>query len=136
MPPRPLHRWKSFWLGIVVLALLGGGWVRSRSYTDGFFWLPQRFTLTAYQSAGQIGFAWDYSHPPGPVSIFEWIHDPISSASEPWFPKPVVPEVYDRQFQFSIAHWFLMLLFLITWAAFLSSRVRRGRLGNRQCSWR
>ena len=129
MPPRPFHRWKSFWLGIVVLALLGGGWVRSMSYTNGFFWFPGRFVFTAYQSAGQLGFAWDLSRPPIPVPMFEWVHEPISSAGEAWFPKPVVPEIYDRQFQFGIAHWFLMLLFLIAWAAFLSWRVRRSRIG-------
>jgi len=42
----------------------------------------------------------------------------------------VVPEIYDRQFQFGIAHWFLMLLFLVPWIAFLFWRVHRlKRLG-------
>jgi hypothetical protein len=126
---RALHRWKSFWLGILVLAFLSSGWARSMSYTDGFFWFPQHFVLTAYQSAGQIGFAWDYSRPPNPVSTFEWVHEPFSSVGEPWFPKPVVPEVYDRQLQFGIAHWLLMLLFLLPWTALLSWRVRSGRFG-------
>ncbi|RYD81654.1 MAG: hypothetical protein EOP84_10655 [Verrucomicrobiaceae bacterium] len=129
MLPRPLHRWKSLWLCILVLALLGIGWVRSMSWTDGFFWFPEHFALTAYQSAGQIGFSWDQSRLRTTVSMFEWVHEPISSASEPWFPKAVVPEVYDRQFQFGIAHWFLMLLFGIPWIALLSHRVRRNRLG-------
>jgi len=125
MTPRPLHRWKSFWLGILVLAFLGFGWLRSMSYTDGFFWMPKHFVLTAFQSAGRVGFAWDYSMPVSPVTFFQWVHDPISSEGEPWFPTAVVPEVYDRQFQFGIAHWFLMLLLLIAWGAFLWWRVRR-----------
>ena len=125
MTPRPLHRWKSFWLGIVVLAFLGCGWLRSMSHTDGFFWLPEHFMFTAFQSTGRLGFAWDYSKPPSPLHYFQWVHEPISSTGEPWFPRAVVPEVYDRQFQFSIAHWFLMLLFLLAWSAFLGWRVGR-----------
>jgi hypothetical protein len=125
MLPRPLHRWKSFWLGILVLAFLGCGWLRSMSHTDGFFWLPKHFIFTAHQSTGQLGFAWDYSKPASPLSMFQWVHEPISAAGEPWFPSAVVPEVYDRQFQFAIAHWFLMLLFLIAWGAFIYWRVRR-----------
>lgn len=127
MLPRPLHRWKSFWLGLLILFLLGCGWLRSMTHTDGFLWLPKLFRFSAWQSTGQIGFAWDYSQPPGPFSMFRWIHEPISTTGEPWFPRAVVPEIYDRQFQFSSAHWFLMLLFLIAWLAFLAWRVRRLR---------
>lgn len=108
-----------------MLALLGYGWVRSMSYTDGFFWFPEHFALTAYQSTGQIGFSWDQSRLRTTVLTFDWIHEPISSAGEPWFPKPVVPEVYDRQFQFAVAHWFLMLLFLVAWGGYLFWRIRR-----------
>ena len=130
MLPRPVHRWKSFWLGILMLALLGCGWIRSMSYTDGFFWLPKRFIFAAHQSTGRIGFAWDYSKAPSPLHYFQWVHEPISSAGEPWFPSAVVPEIYDRQFQFGIAHWFLILLFLVPWIAFLFWRVHRlKRLG-------
>ena len=127
MPPRPLHHWKSFWLGLLMLAILGCGWIRSMSHTDGFLWLPKRFRFSAWQSTGQLGFAWDYSQPPLPVSMFHWIHEPVSATGEPWFPRAVVPEIYDRQFQFGIANWFLMLLFLIAWIPFLVWRVRRQR---------
>ncbi|MEK7954091.1 hypothetical protein [Luteolibacter soli] len=125
MPPRPLHRWKSFWLGILVLAFLGCGWVHSMSHTDGFFWLPKHFSISAYQSTGQLGFSWDASQTSTSLTYFHWIHEPISTAGEPWFPRAVVPEIYDRQFQFGIAHWFLMLLFLSAWIAFLVWRIRR-----------
>lgn len=125
MTPRPLYRWKSFWLGIVVLIFLGCGWGRSMSHTDGFFWLPKHFIFTAFQSTGRLGFAWDYSKAPSPLHFFQWVHEPISTAGEPWFPRAVVPEIYDRQFQLGIAHWFLMLLFILVWSAFLGWRVRR-----------
>src|SRR5262245_32268465 len=125
MSPRPLHRWKSLWLGILTLLFLGYGWVRSMSFTDGFFWLPKHFSITACQSTGQLGFSWDASQKSSSLTYFLWIHEPVSAAGEPWFPRAVVPEVYDRQFQFAIAHWFLLLLFFIAWAVFLFWRVRR-----------
>jgi len=39
MTPRPLHRWKSFWLGILVLGFLGWAWVRSIVYDDRIVWM-------------------------------------------------------------------------------------------------
>lgn len=125
MFPRPLHRWKSFWLGLLVLAFLGWGWVRSMNHTDGFFWLPRHFILEAWQSTGQVGFAVNHELP-GPTSIsnFRWLHE-AAPAGEPWFPRAVVPENYPSEFQCSIAHWLLILLFLIAWIGFLLWRVRR-----------
>jgi hypothetical protein len=34
MTPRPLHKWKSFWLGILVLGFLGWAWMRGRDHCD------------------------------------------------------------------------------------------------------
>jgi len=123
---RPFHRWKSFWLGVLVLAFLGWGWIRSMSYTDGFFWILKHDRVSAWQSWGQLGFAWDGSKPPS-GTMFQWIHETTPAIGEPLFPRAVVPEIYDRQFQFSIAHWFTMLLFVVAWTAFLWWRIRRSK---------
>ena len=124
MIPRPIHRWKSFWLGVLVLAFLGWAWVRSMRHLDGVLWIAAPFAVSAAQTTGIVELAWDTSHPPG-FEDFMWIHEPAMTMGEPRFPKAVNWETYDRQIQLTVAHWFLILLFLLPWAAFLLWRGRR-----------
>ncbi|MEK7951680.1 hypothetical protein [Luteolibacter soli] len=35
MRPRPIYRWRSFWLGVLVLCFLGWAWARSMTRDEG-----------------------------------------------------------------------------------------------------
>jgi hypothetical protein len=120
----PLHRWKSFWLGLLVLAFLGWSWVRSMDYVEGILWMPRHLNISAGQAFGSVSLNWDGSRPPTPYPIFSWIHE-AAPAGEPWFHKAMNWETYDQQLQLTVAHWLLILLFLLTWTAFLLWRYRR-----------
>jgi hypothetical protein len=44
MTPRPFHRWKSFWLGILIACFLGWAWWDSLRFESSVTW--HRFTVT------------------------------------------------------------------------------------------
>lgn len=126
MSPRPFLRWKSFWAGILVLVFLGWGWGRSRQHLDGFLWMAARFHFSAGQSTGRVEFAWSRSDGAWGESFLP-IHEAASNVGEPVFPKALNWETYPGQIQLTVAHWFLILLFLVSWSAFLGWRYRRIR---------
>jgi hypothetical protein len=126
MIPRPLHRWKSFWLGVFVLAFLAWAWVRSMSYVEGIFWMTGKHSINAGQAFGSVFLNWDGSRPPTTRPIFVWVQE-VAPVGEPWLHKAVNVETYPRQLQLTVAHWFLILLVLLHWAAFLLWRGRRLR---------
>ncbi|MCW1926306.1 hypothetical protein OKA05_27375 [Luteolibacter arcticus] len=125
MTPRPIYRWKSFWLGVVVLGFLAWAWGRSMGNTDGFMWWSPGVAVMGGQSAGQVHLAWDGSRP-YPAGQMVWIHEPISTVGEPRFPQGWVWERYPRQIQVAVAHWLVMGVFAVAWAGFLGWRWRRG----------
>ena len=73
MSRRPIYRWKSFWLGVVVLCFLGWAWARSMTWRDEVIW--QRATegsgtgavdgdsVSAWQERGTVGVQWDNWNP-------------------------------------------------------------------------
>jgi len=146
MPPRPFYRWKSFGFGIVMLAFLGWAWVASMRHVDVLYWNPSvgsagsstvstnlrhalyrqfgSFVFTTGQSLEAVEITWDSSRP-SPLAD-HWSHLVITlTPKETWFaPAVKVEHRRPRQFRFAIAHWFLILLFLIPWTAYLIWRVR------------
>jgi hypothetical protein len=128
MHPRPLHRWKSFWLGLLVLIFLGWAWVRSMHQTDDISYKPSSSSISwgATIQRGTVFLAWvdDTSVPDGlNVSSFSGWKTNI------WFKKAIVLQGArtDGWQSISIAYWFLILLFLVPWAGFLFWRIRRMR---------
>lgn len=124
MTPRPFHRWKSFWLGIFVLASLAWAWVRSMSYVEGIFWMSGKHSISAGQAFGSVFLNWDGSRPPTSHPIFVWARE-AAPVGQPWFHKAVNVETYPKQLQLTFAHWFLMLVLLFPWTTFLLWRYRR-----------
>lgn len=145
MPPRPFYRWKSFGFGIVMLAFLGWAWVASMRHVDVLYWNPSvvsskastgsknlrhflyrqfgNFVFTTGQVLGAVEITWDSSRP-SPLAD-HWSHLTITlTPKETWFAPAVKVEHRPGQFRFAIAHWFLILFFMIPWIAFLSWRVR------------
>jgi hypothetical protein len=52
MHPRPLYRWKSFWVGMLFLGFLGWAW--ASTLTDGFMYVPVKRSSKAFGSYGGI----------------------------------------------------------------------------------
>jgi hypothetical protein len=124
MLPRPFYRWKSFWLGVFVLAFLAWAWVRSMSYVEGILWMTGKHSISGGQAFGSVSLNWDGAPPPASRPMWIWVHE-AAPAGEPWLNKAVNAETYPRQLQLTAAHWFLILLFLLPWTAFLLWRIRR-----------
>jgi hypothetical protein len=126
MPPRPLHRWKSFWLGVFVVVFLGWAWARSMGIIDGIRWesASAGTLLQADHCDGQILFSYVPSYPVK-RSIFE-LSSQTFSVSGHWFPWAVnVMNSIPGMHILGIAHWFLILLFLLPWTTWLVWRSRR-----------
>lgn len=128
MHPRPLHRWKSFWLGLLVLIFLGWAWQRSIRHLDSF---------GIANSAGSIGglvYQRDSTvilTAPGTMPISPGIRRftillPYPR-NYPLVPPPLSVGRNQSQLYHTIiiAHWLLLLLFFVPWFGFLFWRVRR-----------
>jgi len=126
MTPRTLYRWKSFWFGILILIFLGWGWASSMGTGD-YIAINGSFdeVLRIDQSGGRIAIIRVLPDP-----IFSLPEAPLSKMfgkeDAPWFPpafergRPV-----DGWASVAVAHWFLMLLFLVAWSGWLGWRWRR-----------
>jgi hypothetical protein len=130
MTPRPIYRWKSFWLGFLVLAFLSWAWVRSMHRVD---------DITYKTSTSSI--SWGACTGFGTV-LLGWLHDPFApdglrfsssrvnvERTSTWFPEAILLEggAGEGWENFSIGHWFLILLFIVPWTFFLFWRIRRMR---------
>ena len=131
MKSRPFYRWKSLWLGVVVLLFLGWAWQQSR----------QRNQMVSV--ATPVG-AFGISQVEGQASFFaanlkqNW---GVSKVSVPrrmaavWFPTMVKMGLSDvsgagyhrRDFHLRFAHWFLILVFVTVWSAWLAWKWKRER---------
>jgi hypothetical protein len=130
MFPRPLQRWKSFWAGVLVLVFLGWAWVRSIHHYDAVSWGEAHGGrgILLSQRDSKVLITWNSSKliavvPPG-FTLSSVNRNPRSNTLFPW-------AINWREFPAdpfrtaSFAHWFLILLFLIPWTAFLFWRARR-----------
>jgi hypothetical protein len=118
---RPLYRWKSFWLGVLVIAFLGWAWVGSMHYTESVSFVDGGRGIVA-------------THRPGSIEVLSAEVDPFLSEglnSSKWpveayfrykvFPAAVSFDPYGAE----VAHWFLILLFLLPWSGWLAWRWRK-----------
>ena len=136
---RPLHRWKSFWFGLLVLAFLGWAWVWSIGYRVEVSWhRAPKGIIAAGLEDGQLSFRWLPDHPTVPPEFA--IERMALPQGETWFPPATwmiageldgLGEV-GQVTLIRIPHWFLLLGFLVPWAGFLVWRVRRVRRVKRQ----
>jgi hypothetical protein len=136
MTPWPIYRWKSFWLGVLVLGALWWAWSRSMTRSG-----IVAFGSTASKECWQVGSgaaaihyyytdltnSYFYTAPEG------WVFE--SSAKRRSFNSyPAAIKAHHSTdlltvTQVKIAYWFLIILFLVPWVSFLAWRWRRmGRL--------
>jgi hypothetical protein len=125
MTPRPLIRWKSFWLGILALGFLGVAWVRSGGYNDavGFNVVDRYWEVGQDSGMFLIGAVRDEGASPSINFVSTKRPEVVRS-----FPKGILWEHTnggpEGVYAF-VAHWFLILLFAIPWSAFLAWRWHR-----------
>ena len=130
MTPRPVIRWKSFWFGILVLGFLGWAWARSMNRLD-----IVRFDL------GVDG--WEVVSTTGKTSVVRYaevitgggIRDIRFSTEAGGGSNRELKPAFER-FEFDeretmvawmFAYWFLILLFLVPWSAWLFWHWKRER---------
>jgi hypothetical protein len=125
MKPRPFYRWKSFWLGLCVLVFLGWSYdgvskreLRTRSFV---YWFASR---SGGVSVGRVNVRHLAKLPsrPGLHSGMgpEWHFAGVRDA--PPYPRGLAPVFIDRRgdaMTLWLAHWFLILLLLVPWSAWL-----------------
>ena len=123
MLPRPLHRWKSFWLGVFVVVFLGWAWARSLDQWDILDWAVSKeefYSLVNLE--GKLRIVCNRMETIGAAFRFQSIE-----ATEEADPMPPWIETTSSVFgwQIDVAHWFLILLFLLLWTTWLVWRSRR-----------
>ena len=124
MTPRPLIRWKSFWLGILVLVFLGWAWVASLSRGSEVRFYSGGEYVTLRTIDGRALFAWDLDHVG--ENGFKTAHFGVVT-NRIQLPPPVSLRERRGGWALAVAYWFLILLFLVPWVSFLVWRVRRQR---------
>ena len=139
--PRPLHRWKTFWLCLLILAFLGWSWARSMRHSDSLRIQSPRINISVNSDLGSLII--DYDKPDStprktpPMPIFHtrprtvvWLDGvahPVEAAS--WFAPPyrllglVGGDSTGKMLV--LAYWFLILFFLLPSAALLAWRHHR-----------
>jgi hypothetical protein len=125
MTPRPFYRWKSFWLGRMVLLSLLWAWSSSLNYAY-FVNISVSDSKTLSFSSGRgcvalIPQGYPPSRAPSDRVSFEsgktkdrwhWFQPPFTYSSEE--PLPGFEVTY-----LGIAYWFLILLLGLVWSAWL-----------------
>ena len=124
--PRPLYRWMSFWLGVLVLLFLAGGWLLSLSHTHlvRLDWTSGNCLIASHEKGFcRISVSTDdlsglFSKPRLHAGAFRhWERtERTSDYAYSW------DQVWT---QVRVAHRLLILLFLVPWLAWLAWRWRR-----------
>ena len=132
MTRRPVIRWKSFWLGLLMLGFLGCAWVRSVGHLDEVAVAVRSSMVVANCASGEIAVT-RY-----PRKMRGWIPEFESATVNGGFERrwmgPVLririvdlPPAGAQLLSLRVGHWFLILLFLVSWIPFLAWRVRKRR---------
>ena len=129
MTPRPVIRWKSFWLGILVLGFLGWAWVSTAEHFYLAQWNDAGMLVLVRSSRGTIGVA-KFTTPVGTALLpsggarrFSASHGATATQDTRWpsavdFKDPEISGHYNVT-SLSMAYWFLILLFLAVWSSWL-----------------
>jgi hypothetical protein len=133
MTPRPIYKWKSFTLGVVVLVFLGWAWVRSVQHRDAVtvYFPSAQHSVTLASRAGSCTVAWEEL----PSTGVTWpVFTTQSSARNTgiWFQEAVeIGDMGGGRYWAEMAYWFIILLVLVAWSLLLILRWRRVRSSQR-----
>ena len=115
MRPGSIVRWKSFWLGVLVLVFLGWGWASSRKVQGSLYLTADQKVYAVWSGDGSIHFM-VAPYPPEPV---DWGFDSTQAWEEekPWF-APAFEHEWERDAlgklggHTAVAYWVVVLGFL------------------------
>ena len=128
MMPRPVYRWKSFWLGVLVLVFLGWGMMRSRGWTESLWWnynADGDFAVL-WHGLGRCGFSTgsDSFSFDGAAGIDFHSEEKLRS---PFSGPEALMLGLDESIHWECAIWMVVLMFFIVWCGWLMWRWRRMR---------
>lgn len=155
MTPRPIYRWKTFWLGLLVTCFLTWAWHDSMRSNSRVVWSP----AYAANGGGGISLGRLSSRGIAPGSPVLWGRDvPAFKIASPLFAAPLAlrgggvasfdsdaaeaiyfaPSYRESMIAFMrcqpgkdgllfIPHWLVLLAFALPWSTFLIWRTRRQR---------
>ena len=131
MTPRRLIRWKSFWLGILVLGFLGWAWAFSMGRSSGVSFMQGKRETSLHQVDGAVGISSGLYFGKDFKAEWDGWHAGDVLSETPRLPSPVWRHTellgsYSAV-RYLAAHWFFIVLFLVPWSAFLAWRYRRQR---------
>lgn len=125
MTPHPIHRWKTLWLGLLLLLCLCAAWRFSthRISHTGFNFTQTGPSLSIGQGGGKVAIKWSstqYTSHPYSFSRTTYLgQSPLGTASSLLSERdgPLI----------TLAHWFIILIFTLCWSIHLASRWERLR---------
>jgi hypothetical protein len=124
---RPLWRWKSFWLGVLVLVFLASSWAVSMAGYTAVHWCAVDWWVTGASGGGGVGLRYNgYSGGnSGGLVVEKWA---VVSGNR--FPQAIMVSWPrdEGDFYVGVAYWFLIAVFLLVWGGFLYWRWRRMRM--------
>ncbi|RYD39391.1 MAG: hypothetical protein EOP83_36850, partial [Verrucomicrobiaceae bacterium] len=122
MTPRRIIRWKSFWLGVVVLVFLGWGWVSTRTEQAMLYCVVDGWIYAAASGSGSVSIA---IHPQSGMP-FEWGFDRMPSPEED---PPLFAPAFENGWiwdgpkgaegYIALGYWVVVLGFVVAWGGFL-----------------
>ncbi len=119
-------------MGVVVLVFLGWAWARSNKWEEGVAWQIDADSIVQIsQSKGRVLVGGSGHSELGSGQVIEFSQHRVAEGLE-GLSTIVVVEKIEFGLNGIIAHWFLILLFLIPWSGFLIWRTRRERLAFRE----
>lgn len=129
---RPIYQWKSFWLGVVVLLCLGWGWQQAMRMDQWVNVTTPVMTFGASQWNGRAGMHVNSARQGWGVST----NARLRKGGADWFPWAMDADVAKRgkapnrewQVYARFAHWFLILVFVTVWWAWLARQWKRERM--------
>ncbi|MEK7951620.1 hypothetical protein [Luteolibacter soli] len=135
MPPRPILRSKTFWFGIFILISLCGTWLSSAGWNRQIAWTGSKFDIAANTTTGALslhitsdstGHGLSNSFfPPGLRTSKDPQEDHPPLLQPPFKFQSADKHGPWREWTLTLAWWFLILIFLISWSFLLIWRSRR-----------
>ena len=124
MTPRPIHRWKSFWLGLIALASIGWAWHSSIDTRTSILSKTPAGLITLAHYEGEVGLFYDSGRAGDwEYHVFHWENiRRIPHSEAAWR-----ADKNDRGIIVGHYGW-LLILFAIPWLAFLIWRWRHMRV--------
>jgi hypothetical protein len=119
MSPPPVYRWKSFWLGLLILGFVGWAWMQSMDHLQVLGVRGPSAWVYLAQSNGNTCIA-PNAHPPV-LGTWMAINERIyPSDTQVWWNQLCVEGLV-------LPYWLLMILPLVPWLGFLALRWQRLR---------